>query len=395
MDYIVHRVLRFDRFTLDLARGCIRVGGQEISLRPKTFDVLCHLAENAGRLVSKQELFKAVWPNVCVCDDSLVQSIRELRQKLGDDDRRLIRTVSRRGYILDTAVSAQAPDSMSDGFVVGLAEEPKAATRLNMLRTSLGAIRAHKSPVQLAAAAGLTCVALGIIYLIGLPLLDANPGHVSFAKNVAAESPSRPTFKDCVDCPEMVPLPAGEFMMGSGEDGLAARRVLVAKPIALGKFEITVDQFSAFVTTMAATAAGNLCRAIVGDNGKPPNSFIMGPPEASFRQPGFAVTAAHPAVCINWHDAHQYVAWLRRRTGKPYRLPSEAEWEYAARAGTQTRYSFGDDVTAICAHARFANVGTSFPWRDGCGSDTAGPIPVGQLKPNPWGLFDMHGNAWE
>src|SRR5262249_39632354 len=148
------------------------------------------------------------------------------------------------------------------------------------------------------------------------------------------------------------------------------------------------------VATMT-TSAGNRCRVIIGDNGKPPSSFIKGPPEASFRQPGFAVTGTHPAVCINWHDAQEYVAWLRRRTGKAYRLPTEAEWEYAARAGTRTRYSFGDDVTALCAHGRFADVGTPFPWRDGCGSDAAGPMPVGQLKPNPWGIFDMHGNAWE
>jgi DNA-binding response OmpR family regulator len=73
MDHIVHRVLRFDRFALDLARGCLRAGDQEIALRPKTFEVLCHLAENPGPPVSKQGLFEAVWPNVSVCDDSLVQ----------------------------------------------------------------------------------------------------------------------------------------------------------------------------------------------------------------------------------------------------------------------------------------------------------------------------------
>src|SRR5215475_1532753 len=107
MDHIVHRVLRFDRFALDLACGCLRAGAQESGLRSKTFEVLCHLATNAGRLVSKQELFEALWPNVSVCDDLLAQCIRELRQKLGDDDRRLIRTVSRRGYMLDATVSTQ------------------------------------------------------------------------------------------------------------------------------------------------------------------------------------------------------------------------------------------------------------------------------------------------
>src|ERR1700751_3772323 len=115
MDHIVHRVLRFDRFALDLVRGCLRAGDQEIDLRPKTFEVLCYLAENAGRLVSKQELFEAVWPNVTVSDDSLVQCIRELRQKLNDDDRRLIKTVARRGYLLEASVTLREPSSLEEG----------------------------------------------------------------------------------------------------------------------------------------------------------------------------------------------------------------------------------------------------------------------------------------
>src|SRR5262252_5654506 len=101
MDQIIPRTLSFDRFELDFTRGCVRVGGRDVDLRPKAFDVLCYLAENAGRLVSKQELHDAVWGRVTVTDDALVQCIRELRQKLGDDDRTLIRTVARRGYLLD------------------------------------------------------------------------------------------------------------------------------------------------------------------------------------------------------------------------------------------------------------------------------------------------------
>src|SRR5215470_7634438 len=116
MDHLVHRVLRFDRFALDLTRGCLRAGDQEINLRPKTFEVLCYLEEHAGQLVPKQDLFEAVWPNVSVCDDSLVQCIRELRQKLGDDDHRLIRTVSRRGYLLDVTILPQTPQPRCDGL---------------------------------------------------------------------------------------------------------------------------------------------------------------------------------------------------------------------------------------------------------------------------------------
>ena len=88
MGRVDHRVFQFDRFELDLTRGCLRTNDRTIDLRPKALEVLCCLVQNAGRLVSKQELFEAVWPNVTVSDDSLVQCIRELRQKLSDENRR-------------------------------------------------------------------------------------------------------------------------------------------------------------------------------------------------------------------------------------------------------------------------------------------------------------------
>ena len=106
MDVFSRKTLQFDRFCLDLTRGALRIGNREIFPRPKVFGVLCHLAENAGRLVGKQELFEAVWQGIQVTDDSLVQCIRELRRITGDDQHRLIRTVARRGYLLDAEVRA-------------------------------------------------------------------------------------------------------------------------------------------------------------------------------------------------------------------------------------------------------------------------------------------------
>src|ERR1700678_1331224 len=110
MDQVVHTILRFDCFSLDLTRGSLRKGEQDIDLRPKAFDGLRHLAQNAGRLVSKQELYDAVWPNIAVSDDSLVQCIRELRHKLGDDGHRLIKTVPRRGYLMDIVLGPPPTD---------------------------------------------------------------------------------------------------------------------------------------------------------------------------------------------------------------------------------------------------------------------------------------------
>src|SRR5215510_3676410 len=121
MSTLPPRVLCFDRFALDLRRGCLRHADKEIALPPKAFEVLRYLAENAGRLIPKDELVKAVWSNVVVSDDSLVQCIGLLRNELGDTERRLIKTVPRRGYRFDAPVSLEASVSAS-GPVVGRSE---------------------------------------------------------------------------------------------------------------------------------------------------------------------------------------------------------------------------------------------------------------------------------
>jgi TolB-like protein/DNA-binding winged helix-turn-helix (wHTH) protein len=121
MNNAAQQILRFDRFALDLTRGCLRCGDQEVALRPKAFEMLRYLAQNAGRLIPKQEIYEAVWPDVTVSDDSITQCIWELREKLGDNDHSLIKTVSRRGYLLDSDVSAETPDQLA----VAATEGPK------------------------------------------------------------------------------------------------------------------------------------------------------------------------------------------------------------------------------------------------------------------------------
>jgi len=400
MDRIVPRILRFDRFVLDLRRGALRAGEQDIELRPKAFEVLCYLVENAGRLVSHDELHDSVWGNVAVSNDSIVQCIRELRSKLGDDEHRLIKTVARRGYMLDATVTEHtAAGPASDESALPSEEPalqpgaalPREPTHTRML--GLGAVLAIVAILLVGAA-------WWAIDQMGSPMSGANPNHVQLGENSARGSQLHTVFKDCEECPQMVVLPAGEFLMGSpaGEIGRKdveglPRRVVIPKRFAIGKFLITVDQFSRFVAETGMTIS-NMCRVFVRTDRDNP---VWGPAEASFRHPGFDTAGSHPVVCINWYEAQQYATWLQRRTGKPYRLLTESEWEYAARAGTRTRYSFGDDETQLCAYARFADFGSRFGWGDACRSATSanGTIPVGSLRPNPWGLFDMHGNAWE
>ena len=174
-------------------------------------------------------------------------------------------------------------------------------------------------------------------------------------------------FRDCTDCPEMVVIPAGEFTMGSppSEQGAEAQhRVTIAAPFAASKFEVTFDEWDA-------------CVKEGGCGGYRPDDQGWG-------------RGRRPAINISWEDAKRYVDWLSRKTGKPYRLLSEAEWEYAARAGTTTRFSFGEALSPDQANY------------DGS-TDGAGPsdvnrqstVPVGSFPANGFGLHDMHGNVSE
>jgi DNA-binding winged helix-turn-helix (wHTH) protein len=180
MDQIIPRLLRFDRFALDLTRGCLRAGDQEIALRPKAFEVLRLLAENAGRLVSKQELFESVWPNVTVTDDSLVQCIRELRDKLGDTDHRVIKTVPRRGYLLNVPTTYPV-----DGF-----EYPPHAKSSGIAGAGSGAagripqvLRRYSLAVW-AAAAVVACFVVAAVYL-GPRLLSPSTANDLFTEHDA------------------------------------------------------------------------------------------------------------------------------------------------------------------------------------------------------------------
>ncbi len=200
----------------------------------------------------------------------------------------------------------------------------------------------------------------------------------------------------------MKALPAGEYLMGSAESEEGRldhegpqHTVTIQRPFAISKFEVTVGQYRAFIAA-SGHDSGNHCTVWTG---KRPGETVPG---KGWQDPNFPQTDAEPVVCINWRDAKAYVAWLSQHTGQSYRLLTEAEWEYAARGGTTTRYYFGDDATPICDYANVpdqsakADIGDEV-WKyagcdDGYGFATA---PVGSFKPNPFGLYDMHGNVWE
>jgi formylglycine-generating enzyme required for sulfatase activity len=169
------------------------------------------------------------------------------------------------------------------------------------------------------------------------------------------------TFRDCDLCPEMTIVPAGTFMMGADDRSPAERpahRVTIPAPFAMGRYEVTFDEFAACV------AAGE-CPSL-------PHDHAWG-------------RGRRPVVNVTYADIQAYLGWLSRVAGQTYRLPSEAEWEYANRAGTTTLYWWGDSIEAGRANCR------------GCGSawDGKQTAPVGSFPPNPFGLHDTTGNVLE
>ena len=213
-------------------------------------------------------------------------------------------------------------------------------------------------------------------------------------------------FRDCPDCPEMVVIPAGDFWMGSDRDGDEAdrnerprHRVSVGR-FALGRYEVTRGEYEAFVSA-TGHPDGRRCAT---DDGRG-NWEWRWRNGASWRDPRFPQGDDHPVVCVSWGDAQLYVRWLSRKTGESYRLPSEAEWEYAARAGTGTRWYWGDSPSGQCGRANGADASLRRQYRRverldfddavSCDDGMAHTAPAGSYEANAFGLFDVLGNVWE
>ena len=205
-------------------------------------------------------------------------------------------------------------------------------------------------------------------------------------------------FRDCAECPEMVVIPAGSYQMGSPsyEQGRQdtegpVHEVTIAAPFAIGRYEVTVAEFGRFVDE-TGYSAGSSCWTI--------EDQLDYRADRGWRNPGFDQSGRHPVTCVSWNDAQAYAAWLSQETGEEYRLPSESEWEYAARAGTLKARPWEEDESGQCRHAngadasakdRYSSLSRPVACRDG----HAHTAPVGSFAANGWGLHDMLGNVWE
>ncbi len=219
--------------------------------------------------------------------------------------------------------------------------------------------RAHKSVVAEAQSKGgvaeVNRKAEGYVHK-HLPALTVKPG-------------SGKSFRDCYACPEMVIVPAGSFMMDSpakakdqnGAEG-EQRKISINKPFAVGKYEITWVEWGACV-------AAGACNSVAVEKAGGDRGWGKG---------------RRPVINVTWNDAKIYAGWLSKEAGKPYRLLTEAEWEYSARAGTKTAFWWGNSISAKQANYYSKN-----------GDNYNRTVVVDSYEPNPWGLYQVHGNVWE
>lgn len=232
--------------------------------------------------------------------------------------------------------------------------------------------------------------------------------QISSAQQAGPAPP--PAGADCPRCPELALAPPGRFLMGSAPDAAEldaatgetpAVAISFARPFHVSRREITVGEFRRYVEATGAEPALG-CRVWLG------GQWVL-ERNRSWHDPGFALPPqdAEPVVCVSWEDARGYAEWLSKESGKRYRLPSEAEWEYVARGGTSFPRFWGErdsqEGVVLSLACDFANVYDSsavdayhFPWPNARCSDRAVALaPVGQYKPNAFGVFDIIGNVRE
>ena len=202
------------------------------------------------------------------------------------------------------------------------------------------------------------------------------------------------------DIPGLVPIAAGQFQMGSPSDEVGRNddegpvRTVAVTAFALAPYPVTRAEFANFIEA-TGYRIDSRCWVWTGER-------FEQTPDADWRHPGFPQTDRDPVVCVSWNDAEAYTRWLSQRTGEHFRLPSEAEWEYAARAGSTSARYWGELANTACTYADVADESARREIPDGarwtihpCDDGRAYTAPVGSYRPNAWGLYDMLGNVWQ
>ncbi|MCP4324924.1 MAG: formylglycine-generating enzyme family protein [Alteromonadales bacterium] len=191
--------------------------------------------------------------------------------------------------------------------------------------------------------------------------------------------------------PEMVTIPSGTFQMGnaSEEDASPVRTVSI-KSFKIGKFEITKDQFQQFIL-LSGYKAPDQCMHKLSKKGFA-NELIDG----SWANNNIPSKGTHPVNCVGFKASQAYVSWLAKTTGKKYRLPTEAEWEYVAKSGSQSKYGFGDNDKEVCNYGNVADKTATLAWKfSDCNDNAEFTSAVGSYTPNKFGVYDMLGNVFE
>ena len=263
----------------------------------------------------------------------------------------------------------------------------------------------------------MTRFQLTIAALLALPMAGCS--------QTMAAAPVSQSIKDCDTCPEMVVIPAGSFMMGSTEEERTREKVpkppkvpydfakfeqprhevTFARRFAIGKYEITRGQYAEFIRETGYPTAPKCWAWDARSDNYAEMAGWRVQEGKSWRDPGFPQTDDHPVVCVDYADVTAYARWLSARTGQTYRLPNEAEWEYVARAGTQTTRSWGNNIDDSCKytnvadetlaaiHPRPQNYADFTPFN--CADGHVYTAPVNSFTANAFGVHHMLGNVAE
>lgn len=367
----------------------MRSGTKTEAVEPRVMQALIVLAQAKGGVLSRDELVQRCWGGRIVSEDAINRCIAKVRKlcELDGGGSFAIETIPRVGYRLVETVPISAPPAQQ------APHDASAALGRNRL-----AILGAASAVLLVALAAASW----------LLLANARTGASRAANGLAAASAAPAetaklapgtVFRDCADiCPQMVVVPAGRFEMGSPatdagrhDDEIPQHEVVLARSFAIAKYPVTRAQFARFASETGRTDDDLSCYTLTADG-----RFIE-TTKAGWRDPGFPQTSQDPVVCMSWDDADAYANWLSRKTARPYRLPSEAEWEYAARAGAAAAHP--EPAAQVCRllNGGDADYHAKFPadpkYDGGCRDGYPYTSPVGSFAPNAFGLFDMIGNA--